>query len=949
MGSAGRRGQWVAVIAMLAAGCASTNPGVVASEASPIVTVDDAAVPDDPDVRILTLANGLTVYLRANDRPGGSAEMRLAINAGSGQEDPDQSATAHFLEHMLFNGTKEFPANQLIDTLRGFGMAFGADVNAYTSYDETVYDLTVPTSDDGNLSAGLDVLREWLSAATLEPDQVDKEKGVVLDEWRQRDQSLDGRIAKASEAMFLTGSGYEGRQPIGTDAAINAMTSELLRRFYDTWYRPDNAAIMVVGDIDVDDVEAQIRDRFESLSARGESTPRTDPSLGTFGQPDATVLVDPDATTGDAEVSLPGQYGADDTVAWLRQDTLISLAFDMIATRLNDDISRGLAPYTDASVGNSGAVRWLDAPSVTVRGEPDQLSASLEAVTAEFERVRRYGFDEGELDRVLRGYRSSLQAQFDASDTVQDIEYIDRYVDHFLSGLSIPDADTDFQIHSSIYDDITPDAVSAAFNQVLASAELHVLVVAPDSLADVPTRADVIAKIRGLSALDIDPREVIIEGTATLMTPPEPAIEASSDDLEGDGGFVDPTMLTFENGARVVLNPTSIADNDIYLSATSPGGLSLVDEADVPDALNAVGVVTASGIGDFDAVELDTALSGAGIELFPSIGQTSEDFVGTSTTDDLELLLQLVNLYMSAPRFDSVALESTVKSLQSYVDDPNSDPDLAEYIAYSEARFGSEPRFRVIPTQEELAGLDLVAIERVWRERFTNAGDWVFALSGDFDVDVATDLVRRYLGTLAGSSATEDYKDFQPDPPTIVVTKEVHAGTGDKGSLTFDWSTPTLDSATDTVYADVLTSVLNIRLTDHIREELGASYSPSAFVGINTEPDLLVEAYLNVTGDPETIPEISTFVIGDVTSLRTSGATTDEFDDAIAELNNTYTYFNNQTIGDLLAKAPDEPELISRFSRRIDVLNDVTPSTLQTFIAAVMPLDRYIEVRTVPA
>jgi zinc protease len=949
MGRAGRRVVWVIAVALLATGCASTDPGVVANDASHIVTDDGEVVPTDPDVRIVTLSNGLTVYLRANNRPGGSAEMRLAINAGSGQEDADQSATAHFLEHMLFNGTTEYPANDLIDTLRGFGMAFGADVNAYTSYDETVYELTVPTADGDNLGIGLDVLREWLSAATIEADQVDKEKGVVLDEWRQRDQSLDGRISKASEEMLLTGSGYEGRQPIGTDAAINAMTPELLRRFYDTWYRPDNAAIMVVGDIDVDDMEAEIRDRFESLTPRGESTPRADPTLGRFGQPDATVLVDPDATTGDAEFSLPGPYGADGTIAWLRQYTLVSLAFDMLATRLNDDISRGLAPYTGATVSNSGVVRWLDAPSVMVSGEPDQLPATLEAVATEFERVRRYGFDDGELERVLRSYRSAQQAQFDASDTVQDIEYIDGYVDHFLSGFSIPDADTAFQIYSSIYDDVTADVVGATFNEMLGAAGLHVLVVAPDSLGDAPTRDGVLAQIDGLADLDISPREAAAEGATTLMTPPEPVVEASSEKLDGDDAFIDPTMLTFENGARIVLNPTDIADNDVYFSATSPGGLSLVEEADVPDALNAVGVVTTSGLGDLDAVELDTALSGAGIELYPSIGQTSEDFVGSSTTDDLELLLQLVNLYMSAPRFDAVALESTVSSLQSYVDDPSSDPDLAEYIAYSEARFGGEPRFRVIPTSEELAGLDLGVIERVWRERFTNASDWVFAVSGDFDIEVATDLARRYVGSLAGTSATETFKDFQPDPPSTIVTKEVHAGTGDKGSLTFDWTTPVQDRAVDLVYADVLTSVLNIRLTDHIREELGASYSPSAFVAINPEPDELVETYLNVTGDPATIPEISTIVIDDVKALRALGPTADEFDNAVAELNNTYTYFSNQEIGDLLVKAPDDAELITQYRNRSTVLNEIEPSTLRSFINAVMPIDQYIEVRTVPA
>jgi zinc protease len=943
---------WLVVASMLVAGCASTDPGVVVQDASPIDVgseTDGEPVRVDPDVRIVTLSNGLTVYLRENDRPGGSVEMRLAVNAGSGQEDTDQSGVAHFLEHMLFNGTAQFPANELIDTLRGFGMAFGADVNAYTSYDETVYELTVPTTDPANVGTGLDVLREWLAAATIDADQVESEKGVVLDEWRQRDQTLDGRIARAAETLFLNGSEYEGRQPIGSDAAINAMTPDLLRRFYDRWYRPDNAAIMVVGDIDVDEVAGEINERFESLTARGEPTARSEPSLAPFDTAAATVLIDPDATTGDVEVSLPGPYLFDGSIGSLRHDTLISLAFDMITTRLDDDISRGLAPFTDAFPSNEGIVRMLDAPSVMVSGEADRLSESVDVVTAEFERARRFGFDDSELERVLRSYRSELQAEFDSSDTVQDIDYIGRYVDHFLSGQPIPNADTSFQIYDSIYAGVTADAVGSSFNELMGGAAPHVLLVAPDSAGDVPTEADLLARIAQLPDIDITPREVEVDDTATLMTPPEPVVEASSEALEGDDGFIAPTLLTFDNGARVVLNPTTIADNDIYLSATSPGGLSLVADADVPEAQSAVSVVTASGIGDFDPVELDRALSGATIELYPSIDQTSEGFFGSSTTDDLEMLLQLVNLYMTAPRFDSVALDSTIRSLQAYVDDPTTDPDLAEYIAFTDARWGSEPRYQAIPTPEELAGLDLPTIERVWRERFTNPADWVFALSGDFELDEATELARRYFGTLGESTTTETYKDFQIDPPSTVVTKEVHAGTGDKGSLTLDWNTAIPDLETGSVYADMLASVLNIRLTDHIREELGASYGPSAYVTVLTEPDGLIETYLNVTGDPSTLSEISGIVIEDVTSLRTTGPTSSEFDAAVAELVKTYTYFDNQTIGDLLTLVPDSPAALTRFKNRNGVLNSVTADTLQQFIGDVMPLDRYIEIRTTPA
>ncbi|MEA3186049.1 MAG: zinc protease, partial [Ilumatobacteraceae bacterium] len=536
MARGGGRGQWVFVVALvLVPACSASGPGVVAREATAIATpVDTATIPGDPAVRIVKLSNGLTVYLRSNDRPGGSAEMRLAINAGSGQEDADQSGTAHFLEHMMFNGTTKFPANELIATLRGFGMTFGADVNAYTSYDETVFELSVPTTKSTNLTTGLEILHEWLSAATLDPAQVESEKGVVLDEWRQRDQSFDGRVSAATEKMMLAGSGYDGRQPIGSDKAITSMTADLLRRFYDTWYRPDNAAVMVVGDIDVDRVESQIRELFEGVAPRGGSKPRIEPGLGTFDAPAATVLADPDATTGDVSLSLPGKYLADDTVAWRRQSTLISLAFDMIATRLSDDVSRGTAPFVSASVNNDGVVRPLDAPGILVSGEPGKVTDSFDALTTEFERVRRFGFDKAEVDRALRSYRSGSQAAFDGRDTVQDLDYISQYVDHFLIGTPIPAADTEFQTDQAIYDAIDPQAVGTAFNELLAHSAPHVTLVAPDSASAAPTESDVLDRLAALAALDVAPRGATAAAATKLMVAPDPVEEVSSEPLATD-------------------------------------------------------------------------------------------------------------------------------------------------------------------------------------------------------------------------------------------------------------------------------------------------------------------------------------------------------------------------------------------------------------------------------
>ena len=945
-----RRGRfrWLAIVALIS-GCASTDPGVIAGSTHATKGPTDGAIRVDPDVRLVTLVNGLTVYLRKNDRPGNSAEMRLVINAGSGQEDRDQAGTAHFLEHMMFNGTTQFPENEMIATLRGFGMQFGADVNAYTSYDETVYSLSVPTDGAGNVGTGLDILREWLSTVTLDPAQVTSEKGVVLDEWRQRDQSIDGRVEKAVESNLLDGSDYEGRQPIGDDTAINAMTPELLRRFYDTWYRPDNAAVIVVGDIDVDVIEGEIRDRFETLTARGESPVRSDPQLADTDQPVVTVVLDPDATTAAVDIALPTSQPPRDSIAGLRAAELTSLAFNMIAKRLDDDISRGDADFTSAGSRDEGPVRRLDAPSVSVITEPAKLASAIEALTLEFERARRFGFDAGELDRALRSFKGALQAEIDGSDTVQDANYADRYVDHFLAGTPIPSSNTSFQIYDQMYSEITTDEVGSVFNDLLARSAPHVLVLAPDSMTDPPTELTVRARLGTLSSIDIIARPPTALAPTQLMTPPDAIDETDSKALDSDGSFVTPTMLTFANGARVVLNPTDIADDEVYFGATSPGGLSLVADADLVEALTAVSVVTASGVGDLDAVQLDTVLADAAISMQPSIGQTSEDFSGSSTTNDLELLFQLFNQYLDNPRFEQTALDSNVNSLRQYVDTPNTDPDLAGFIAYSEARYGSEPRYQVIPTADDLAALDLATIERVWRERFGNASDWVLAISGDFDLDRGIDLARRYVGTLAGTNTTEHFKDFQRPAPRTVVTKDVKAGTGDKGSLTLVWNEDAVDSATTAVSTDVLTSILNIRLTDHIREQLGASYSPTASVSLELSPDQLVQTYMNVTGDPAKIPQTSAIVIADVAALRTNGPTATEFDAALAEVGKSYQLFDNRTIGNMLLEAALSPQAIARFGQRHSTLNTLTQAGIKTFIDQVLPLDRYIEIRTVPA
>ena len=411
--------------------------------------------------------------------------MRLVVDAGSALEDETQTGGAHFLEHMLFNGTEQFPENELIDVLRSFGAAFGADINAYTTYDETVYELTMPTADDAVVETGLDVLEQWLSAATIEQVQVEAERGVVLDEWRGSEASSDGRIFDGLEELFLTGSPYEAHDPIGDEAAITGMNAEPLRAFYDDWYRPDNAAVVVVGDIDPDAIERGLVERFGPLVARGTSPERPELLVEPSTEPQVVVVSDPDVAEGFAQVTLPSTpVDAVSPEATLQASILDAMAFDIVATRLGNDALRGEAPFDDARVDSSGFVRGLVAPEIVVSADGAALEASTQAVFDEYERVRRFGFTQAEVDRAVSSIRTSADTFFDGRDSRQDADFADEYVRHVLTDEPIPTADANYDIINAILDRATPETVAYGFVNRLADTGAHIMVVVPESEAD---------------------------------------------------------------------------------------------------------------------------------------------------------------------------------------------------------------------------------------------------------------------------------------------------------------------------------------------------------------------------------------------------------------------------------------------------------------------------------
>jgi zinc protease len=907
----------------------------------------------DPEIVLGTLDNGLQYFIRRNDNPGARVEMRLAIDAGSGLQNDDQGGGAHFLEHMLFNGTERFPENELIAVLRSFGAGFGADINAYTSYDETVYQLTMPTADPAVVSTGLDVLQQWLTAATIDPAQVEAERGVVLDEWRGSAQSVNGRLFDQVQSLFLDGSPYEGRRTIGTDGEISATTDGPLREFYDHWYRPDNAAVAVVGDIDPGTIEQQLIERFAPTVARGDAPERPDLVVDPSAEARALVFDDPDVSEGFAFVTLPvARDLSGPREAIVQRDILQDLAFEIIGTRLGNDALRGDAPFDDASVDGSGFVRLLDAPEIYVSADGADLEASTQAVLDEYERVRRFGFTPAEVARAVAARRSSAQVTYDGRDSRQDASYADEYVRHFLEDESLPTGQRWFDYVTAVLDRATPETIAYMFTQRFETAGAHIFVAVPsDEAGEVPAAEAFVAQAESVGERRLEPRPDESAVGDQLMDRPEPAAVADRQQL-ADGGaisFVAPTVLTFDNGVRVALNSTPITDGVVVLEARSPGGTAVLADADVAAAEVAASVVEGSGVGMFDPVAIEAFLSDKEVGLDATIDVFTEGFRGSSSTTDVETLFQLIHLSMTQPRVDPVTLAQYLDDQLPLAEDPSIDPNYARFKALTDARY-DDRRYQLLDVAD-LNGIEAADVQRVFTDRFGDASDWVFSFNGDLDLAVMEDLAQRYLGTLPAAGRVEAVDYVEPPPPPGAIVETALAGEGDQASVTFLFTGPGTPDRRDDVSARLLQEVITARLTDVIREELGESYSPFAAIELTGGASPLAETFLTISTGPELVDNVSAAVLAQVADIRASGVSDTEFSSAVATIRNELELFSNEQINDEILDTLTDPAgnaSFAEFENQARLLDSIGRDDLISEVRRWLPEGQYVEVRVLP-
>ena len=902
------------------------------------------SLPVDPAVRTGHLDNGMRYYIRQNSRPEKRAELMLVVNAGSVLEDDDQPGLAHFVEHMAFNGTEHFPRQALVRYLESIGMRFGADLNAYTGFDETVYMLTVPTDTGTALEQAFLILEDWAHRQTFDPAEIERERGVVTEEWRLG-QGAGARMRDRIFPVLLRGSRYAERLPIGTRESLATFDPAALRRYYADWYRPDLMAVIAVGDFDAARIERLVRDRFGAIAPAVQARDRTVHAIPAHEETLAVIATDREATSASVEVYWKRAARAAGTATSFRTSLLETLYNGMLNARLAELARQADPPFIGAGSSAGTLLRSKGAYILSALVSDDGIVRGLDALLTEAERVARFGFTATELERqksdVLRQYESA----FAERDKTNSIDFANEYVRHFLEGAAIPGIAAEFALVRQSLDGITLAEVNALATTSMPDRERVIVVQAPEKEGLVlPAREALVAVFGAVETKALEPWVDRIAGALIATAPLRGRIVS-----ERHVPRVDVTEWILSNGVRVLLRPTDFKDDEVVFRAWSPGGLSLIADADYMSAGFSPTLIAASGLGELDAGQLQKALQGKAVSITPVFEDVSEGLSGSASPKDLETLFQLIWLHMVAPRADSAAFQSIVSRLRGLLANRAASPDAAFQDTLAVTISQHHPRARPVNVSV-LDELDLARALATWRDRFGDASDFTFAFVGSFDSDGIRPLVEQYLGALPVTGRSERWRDNGVRPPEGVVEKVVRRGVEPRSQTILLFSGPATYAPEPRLALALLADVLETRLRDVLREELSGTYGVDISQGLVRDPWSHYVFSIGFGASPDRIESLVRTVFAEIETLKAQGPAAEAFANArAARLRNHETnlrqngFWLGQLMGAIMVDEPmdsflDVPSRIEAVSA--DAIRDAARAWLST--------DRYVRVSLVP-
>ena len=829
-------------------------------------------LPVDPNVKIGTLKNGMTYYIRKNSKPEKRVEMRLVVNVGSVLEDEDQLGLAHFIEHMAFNGTKNFEKNEIVSFLQSIGVEFGADLNAYTSFDETVYILPLPTDDEDVLDKGLLILEDWAHNVTFEEEEIDKERGVVIEEWRLG-RGANQRMRDQYFPVLFKNSRYAVRLPIGKKDVIENASYDVIKRYYNDWYRPDLMSIIAIGDVDVDEMEAKIKARFGKIKNPKKSRERTFYSVPDHEQTFVAVTSDKEASFTQIQLLYKADNVETTTLKEYRRDATYQLYNGMLNERLSELTQSADPPFIFASTSFGGMVRTKSSySSFAVVGE-DGVEKGLLSLIEENERVLQYGFTKGELERYKKVILNRYDQSYNERDKSESESYAREYIRAFLQNEPIPGITYENEAIKALLPTIKVEEINALASQFITKENRVVVITGPDKEGVIlPSEEEVLAMLDAAGEMKVEAYAEENVGSALMTTLPIAGTVAAKKDNE-DLGI---TEITFANGLKAVLKPTDFKNDEILMSGYSVGGSSLYSDEDSYSADNATDIINLSGVADFSAINLQKMLAGKTAAVAPYISTLGEGFRGNAAPKDLETMLQLINLYFTNPRKDSVAFQSFIMRNKMLLQNLMSNPQF--YYADKSSRIMTQnhPRGGGFPTIEDLDKINFDKSFDIFRERFANAGGFTFFFVGNFTVEEITPMLAQYLGSLPAIDRKETWKDLGVRPPKGVVKEVVSKGTDPKSMVTINFTGEKSYDKQTNYYLSSLGEILSIKLIEILREDKSGVYGVGASGSSSKYPYESYTMRIGFPCAPENVEDLIAATMAEIEDIKTNGVSEED-------------------------------------------------------------------------
>ncbi len=930
---------FAAMLICIVAGSATTASAQQASLSAP------TPLPFDPAVTVGALPNGMRYYIRENHKPEKRAELRLVVNAGSVLEDDDQRGLAHMVEHMAFRGTKRFARNQISSYLESVGMRYGPDINAFTSFDETVYMITIPTDTAAIVDKGFQILSEWAHNVAFETSQIERERPVVIEEWRLG-QGAENRMQNKWFPILFSGSQYAERLPIGLKSVLETYTPSTLRRFYDTWYRPDLMAVVAVGDFDKRQIETLIK-RYLGAIPRADN-PQERPLYPVPAHDSTLVSIssDKEATRSVIRLLYKQPKRSNTTTASYRQRLVEGLFGSMFNDRFSEITQKPNPPFINASAGQGGLVRSAESFSLTAIVADNGIQRGLNALLIEGERVKRFGFLQSELDRAKKDLQRGIEQAYAERDKTNSSVYAESYVSAFLQSEPSTSMQYDLDAITRLLPGITLSEVNKLAGEWMTETNRVLATTSPEKPGIVsPSRGELLLAFDAVKGANIAAYSETAPSNQLVDKDPVGG-KVVSERLIKEVGI---TEWTLSNGVRVLLKPTDFNADQITFTSYSPGGASLLPDAAFIAASAADLIPTTSGVGKFTVIDLQKFLAGKQVSVFPSIDDLSEGISGSASQRDVDTMLQLVYLYFTEPRLDTALVNTFLGRFKGVLANRSASPE----AAFSDTLQVTMAQHSVREQPVSAATLDRIDPVKsfdFYKERFADASGFTFVFVGNFKADSIKPLIEKWLGALPSTGRKETWRDTGIRPPTGVVQRVVKKGAEPKARTALIFTGPFEYTRQNRYYLSALAELLTIKLRESLRENLGGTYGVSVNPSASKDPQPSYRFTIGFGSAPERLEALTAAALAQIDSLKRFG-TTPEYLNKVKEAafraretaikQNGYWLAQISTFdqsGWPLAEIPGGEKLIS----------SLTAADLQRAATRYLRIDNYVRVSLYP-